>query len=138
MIDYEKFSKALKHLELQYVNYQNLDPDLSELLKEAVSESVIQRFETCYDCMWKVLKRYLVEELGIPDVPNSPKPILRIANENRLLVSPIDQWLEYAEARVDTSHDYSGEKAETALALIGFFIDDSIGLYQIMSGETWE
>ena len=64
MIDYENFSKALKNLELQYDNYKNLDDELPEIMKEAVSESVIQRFEICYDTMWKILKRHLQEVLG--------------------------------------------------------------------------
>ena len=138
MIDYGNFSKALKNLELQYDNYKNLDDELPELMKEAVAESVIQRFETCYDCLWKVLKRYLTEELGIPDVPNSPNPILKLADENSLFVTPLEQWLAYAEARIDTTHDYSGEKAQACLEITGNFIDDAIGLYQTMSGETWE
>ncbi len=90
MIDYGNFSKALKNLELQHDNYKNLDDELPELMKEAVAESVIQRFKTCYDCLWKVLKRYLTEELGIPDVPNSPKPILKLADENDLFVTPLN------------------------------------------------
>lgn len=138
MIQYDKFEKSLRHLSLQFKNLGNLDSDLSELNKEAVAESVIQRFETCYDCMWKVLKRYLNDELGLPEVPNSPKPIFRLANENKLLTSDISKWLTYADARIGTSHDYSGEKAQAALDLMSDFIDDSLGLYQTMSGKSWK
>ena len=138
MIEYNKFRQSLKHLELQFNNYDTLDSTFPALIKEAVSESVIQRFETCYDCMWKVLKRYLFEELGIPEVPNSPKPILRLANENRLFSSPIERWLAYADARTATSHDYSGEKAKAALKLMENYIDDAIALYQTMSNTSWE
>ena len=88
--------------------------------------------------MWKVLKRYLLEGLGIPEVPNSPKPIFRMANENNLFVSSLEQWLRYANARIETSDDYSGEKSEDALLLMSDFIDDAIRLYQTMSGNTWE
>ena len=138
MIDYGNFSKALKNLESQYENYQNLDDELPELTQEGVSESVIHRFEICYDTMWKVLKRYLQEGLGLPDVPNSPNPILKIANENKLFTTPLEQWLKYASARIDTSHDYSEEKAQGCLEIVDDFIDDAIGLYQTMTGETWE
>ncbi|MBX9893637.1 MAG: nucleotidyltransferase substrate binding protein [Nitrosomonas sp.] len=69
MIDYQYFQKSLNHLQAQFLNYQSLDPALPKLMQEAVAESVIQRFEVCYDCLWKVLKRYLVEVLGIPEVP---------------------------------------------------------------------
>ncbi len=138
MIDYNKFKRALKHLELQYTNHKTLPNDQPKLIQEAVAESVIQRFETCYDCLWKVLKRYLHEELGIPDVPNSPKPIIRIAGENNLFDTSVDNWLKYAQARIDTSHDYSGKKAISALALMNDFIADAIGLYKTISKESWK
>lgn len=140
MIDYGKFQKSLKHLEEQYKNYLTVDekPYLSAIDKEAIAESVIQRFETCYDALWKVLKRYLNEELGVPEVPNSPKPIFRIAAENKLFNTDEAQWIKYADARIGTSHDYSGEKAENALALMNSFIEDAIDLYITMTNGTWE
>ena len=106
--------------------------------REAIAESVIQRFETCYDTLWKDLKRYLIEEIGLPDVPNSPKPLWKLAGQNNLFASSVEQWLKYADARTSTAHDYSGKKAEETLALMGDFIDDAIGLYQTMTGTTWE
>ncbi len=140
MIDYDKFQKSLKHLEEQHKNYINIEekPFLTEIDKEGIAESVIQRFETCYDTLWKVLKRYLSEELGVPEVPNSPKPIFRIAADNKLFTADVTQWIKYSEARIDTSHDYSGDKAEEALALMGDFIADAIDLYITMTGTTWE
>ena len=79
MIDYEKFEKSIKNLELQIQNYKNISArlELKDIDREAISESVIQRFEVCYDCLWKILKRYLREILGIPELPNSPKPLFR-------------------------------------------------------------
>ncbi|KJV07180.1 nucleotidyltransferase substrate binding protein [Methylocucumis oryzae] len=138
-IDYSKFKKSLRQLELQFANYQNSAhrKDLSELDKEAIAESVIQRFETCYDCVWKHLKRYLIEILGLPEVPNSPKPIFRIAAENLLLQVATEQWLSYADARIQTAHDYDGEKAKIALALMTDFIADATQLYQTLTGESW-
>ena len=138
MIDYGNFSKSLKNLELQNENYENLDDELPELTQEGVAESVIHRFEICYDTMWKVLKRYLQEELGLADVPNSPIPLLRLADSNNLLSSPYSQWEQYVQARIGTTHDYSEEKAQGCLELVEDFIDDAIGLYQTMTGETWE
>ncbi|VFM96672.1 MAG: nucleotidyltransferase substrate binding protein, HI0074 family [Candidatus Kentron sp. G] len=136
MIDYDKLEKSLRHLETQFINHQRARkrPELTELDREAIAESVIQRFETCYDSLWKVLKRYLAEILGLPEVPNSPKPIIRLAGQNDLLPSPVEQWLKYADARIGTSHDYSGKKALDTLAVIEAFIADAIALYQSMTG----
>lgn len=138
MIDYEKFQKVLEHLELQHQNHQSLDRSLPELTQEAIAESVVQRFETCWDCLWKVLKKHLNEELALPEVPNSPKPILRLANENQLLPSSIDDWFLYANARIGTSHDYSGEKAQGALALMQRFVTDAIQLFETLSNQPWK
>ena len=137
MIDYSKFRSSLKRLEEQHRNYQQGNPLLSELDREGIAESVIQRFETCYDCLWKVLKRYLIEGLGIADPPSSPKPVFRLAHENDLLAVPLEQWLRYADARIGTAHDYDGVKAQACLALVPDFIDDAIQLFQTMSSEPW-
>lgn len=138
MIDYNKFNQSLKRLEEQHENYLKQDDSLSDLNQEAIVESVKQRFEICYECLWKVLKRYLIEELGLAETSNSPKPVLKSAHENFLFASPLEQWLQYADARVNTSHGYDVEKAKDCLVLITDFIDDAIGLYQTMSEETWE
>ncbi len=140
MIDYTKFQKSLKHLEEQYKNYLTLDEKdyLTELDKEGIAESVIQRFETCYDTLWKVLKRYLNEELGLPEIPSSPWPLFQIGAENNLFTSDVMQWKKYVDARISTSHDYSGEKAAIALALMNDFIVDAIDVYITMTNGTWE
>lgn len=136
-IDYSKFYSSLKRLEEQHDNNLTLDAAVPELIREGIAESVIQRFETCYDCLWKVLKRYLTVELGVAEPPNSPKPVFRVANENGLLPSPVERWLQYADARTETSHDYDGEKARACLALVPEFIADAIRLYGTMSGDAW-
>ena len=138
MIDYGKFRLSLERLREQYANYRQPDLSLPEVTREAVVESVIHRFETCYDSMWKALKRYLVEELGVADAPNSPKPIFRLAFENHVLDSPVEQWLRYAELRVGTAHDYSLSKAEDCLAATGDFIADATQLYETIAGERWD
>ena len=138
MIDYSNFKKSLKNLEEQNQNYKNIGSSLPQWNREAVAESVIQRFEICHDCLWKILRRYMEEELGISEVPTAPKPLSRSAFKNGLLSSSVEQWLRYIDARIGTTHDYSGEKAQEAIELIDDFIDDTIGLYQTMTGETWE
>ncbi len=129
MIDCGKFQLSLKRLEEQHENYQALDPGLPELIRDGIKESVIQRFETCYDCSWKVLKRYLHEALGIADLPNSPKPVFRLAHENGLIPASLERWLEYAELRISTSHDDDAKKAAACVELMPEFIGDVIELY---------
>ena len=138
MIDYSKLRSSLKRLDAQNANYRLGNPALSDLDREGVAESVTRRFKMCYDCLWKVLRRYLTHELGIAETPNSPKPVFKLAHENDLFAAPIEQWFRYADARIGASHDYDGEKANVCLILAPDFIDDAIGLYQTMSGTPWE
>ena len=136
MIDYGNFRESLKNLELRnaYRKKTTVYPD--EQMRESVDESVIQRFEICYDCLWKVLKRYLEEGLGIQRVPTAPKPMVRMALENDLLASSFEQWVKYINARIGTIHDYSGQKAKDAIVLMDDFIDDAIALYQVMVSRS--
>lgn len=140
MIYYDKLQVNLKRLELQFENYLLCKdrPELKELDREGIAESVIQRFETCYDTLWKVLKRYLGEEIGLADVPNSPKAVIKVAAQHDLLPSCVEKWLAYANARTDTAHDYSGDKAASTLTVVKDFIDDAIALYKKMSLESWQ
>ena len=137
MIDYDTFRISLQRLQEQHENCRQLDSSLAELTREAIAESVVRRFKTCYDCLWRALRRYLIEGLGVADAPNSPKPIFRLAYENNLFAGPLEQWLCYANARVDQSLDYSGEKVQGCLAILDDFIDDAIALYTTMSREKW-
>ncbi len=138
MIDYTKYKLSLKRLEEQHDNYKRNDPAVSDLIRDAVAESVIQRFKICYGCMWKLLKRNLIENLGISDPPNSHRLLLQIANENMLLPTTIDQWLVYNDVYAEISYDHDDEKAMKCFELMPDFIDDAIELYQSMSGKKWQ
>ncbi len=137
-IDYSNFKRSLKNLEMQHEHLLHLSPDYPSFVHEAMAESVIQRFEVCYDALWKVLRRHLIEALGIAEIPNSPRPIFRIADENRLLAAGAEQWELYVRTRIDTTHDYDEEKAARAIGVTTEFINDAISLYTAMTGEAWE
>lgn len=136
-VDYGNFKKSLKNLEMQHGRLLGLSPDLPDYMHEGMRESVIQRFETCYDVLWKILRRHMAESLGIAETPNSPRPIFRIADENQLLAAGAEQWERYVDTRIDTSHDYDGEKAAKAIEIMPEFIADAIELYSVIAGETW-
>ena len=138
MIEYDNFQKSLKNLEIQNKNYKSIDENLEKWIQDGIQESVIQRFEICYDCLWKILKRYLKEVEGLPKVPASPKGIFRLANEVEVLPSPIEKWFKYMDARINTTHDYDGEKAKEAMLLVNDFVEDAIALYQGMTKQTWK
>ena len=136
MSSYEKFRLwlSLDRLREQHANYLQMDLTLPEITQDGIAESVIHRFGTCFDRLWNALKRYLVEDMGIPDVPNSPKPVLRCAFENDLLEGSLERWFAYATHRVEMSHDYSVRKAEGCLEVVSDFIADATALYDTLTG----
>lgn len=137
MIRYEEFRRALDRLERQYRNYRSLDETVAEITREGIKESVVTRFERCYEMLWRTLRRHVVVELGNANVVNSPKPVFRVASENDLLPSPVERWLSYANSRIDSAQDYSGEGAENCISMMSEFIADAIGLYEILTGNRW-
>ena len=138
MIDCSKFEKSLEHLKNQLGNHlaSSNRTELSRLDRDAIAESVVQRFETCYDVLWKTLRRHLFENLGLPDVPNSPNLVFMIAAQNGVFSSPADQWMAYANARTNAAHDYSGEKASSTLAIVPQFVGDASALLATLKGYS--
>ena len=137
-VDYSLIQRSLKNLEVQHDHLLNLSPEYPSFVHEGMAESVIQRFETCYDMLWKVLRRHLTDSLDLPDVPNSPRPIFRIADQNNLLAAGGEQWDRYVQTRIDTTHDYDQVKAENAIEIMPEFIADAIRLYTKLTGEAWK
>ena len=138
MIDYSKYRSSLKRLEEQNGHRQG-NPARSDLDREGIAESVIQRFKTCYDCLWKVLKRHLIEDLGVADPPNSPKPIFRLAHENHVLPSPLRTVAPLRRRRASTHRTTTtAKRRRPVVALAPAFIDDAVRLYQTLSGAPWK
>lgn len=137
-INYDKFRDSLARLQERYNDYLSSKNNsaLEAFLVESIQESCIQRFETCFDTAWKHLKKYLEEE-GIVGIPNSPKSIFRMAAENRT-IADAESWIDYVNKRIDTSHDYCGDKADITFEIISDFIAEAIDLYETMSGKKWE
>lgn len=94
---------------------------------DSIKESVIHRFEICHDMLWKHLKKFLQEDTGLSEIPNSPNAIFRIAAEHSF-IPHFATWHAYTMHRNNTSHDYDGKKAEDTLEIIGEYIFDVVKL----------
>ena len=138
MIDYTNFQKALKNLEESWLEYQAIDYSKdSERLVLLKRMGLIKTYEMGYETLKKTLYRYLVDA-GESDIPSLSKPLFTSANENGLLPSPMEQWIKYIDIRNSTAHEYGIEKIDELIELLPDFIDDAIGIYQIMTKQSWE
>jgi nucleotidyltransferase substrate binding protein (TIGR01987 family) len=136
ILDFSQLKLAIENLQEQYVNFCSLNQNLQKITQEAVKESIVQRFEICYDILWKILRKYLIKEFGVAEVPSSPNPVFKIAGENKIL--QVKQWLSYAELRTETTHEYGAEILKKAIGEMKSFIEDVINLYEKISGEKWQ
>lgn len=130
--DYVTLRTVLANLEAQHEHLLGLDPATAFLTLEGISESVIQRFEICYDMAWKVLRKFLISELIIPEVPNSPKPVLRAAAENTLLGDAGQRRQDYSTTRTQTTYMYGIEFMTSAIQVMPAFIRDTANLVDRM------
>lgn len=68
-------------------------------------EGTTQRFEFTFELGWKLLKDRL-EDTGIRLVTIAPRPVIRAANEARL-IEDADAWMDMVDDRNRTSHEYN-------------------------------
>lgn len=138
MIPYDYFQATLKNLEEQNNNLKELAGNQPELIIEAIQDSITRRFKFCWHALWKTLRRYLIEEVHLQDVPNAPKLIIQVADKHNLLSPPVEKWLQYSHTRLMVYDCCEEEKMEDILAIMDDFVADAIGLYQTMRGKSWE
>ena len=86
-------------------------------------DGTIQRFEYTFELCWKSIRKLLLE-LGRQEVSSSPKPLFRDAHQEGLL-SELDIWFKYIDARNRTSHTYNKKTAEQVYNEIKGFSKDA-------------
>jgi nucleotidyltransferase substrate binding protein (TIGR01987 family) len=88
-----------------------------------LQSGVIQNFEVVYELSWKFMKRWLEKNIN-PNITLgvSRKEFYRIAKEHQL-ISDSEKWLEFHEARNETSHSYDKETADDVLKISFEFLD---------------
>ncbi len=107
---------ALKSLNVALKRAEQLPEDLE------IKDACIQRFEYSYELSIKMIKRYLEEEMPIPEPVDqlNYRDLLRIAFEIGL-IHDVSDWFQYREARNQTSHAYDELKAQAVYQVIPAF-----------------
>jgi nucleotidyltransferase substrate binding protein (TIGR01987 family) len=110
--------------------FLSLEHALHRSIKEPsdleVRDACIQRFEYTFELSIKTIKRYLEQEMPIPEQLDqlNYRDLLRIAFEAGL-VAQAESWFQYREARNQTSHTYDERKAGSVYAILPSFIEDT-------------
>lgn len=115
--------KSIDILERSVKTVSRVD-DSDEDLQETVRAGVIHSFEVAYELSWKMIKRWLQENIGAASVDGTTqRNLFRLAAENRL-IADTERWMDYHKARNSTSHTYNEDAAENVFAEAAEFVHD--------------
>jgi len=109
---------------------------LSADQKDAIRAGVIQNFEFTYELCWKFMRRWLDVNLGSVYVEGvARRQLFRLGAENKL-IADVDQWMEYHDARNETSHTYDEGTAEDVFATARKFYANAERLLEALEARN--
>ena len=137
-LDLSSLRKAVGSLEktLEVADDKDFISGLSDNQKDAIRAGVIQNFEFTYELCWKFMRRWLEVNLGSTYVEGvARRQLFRLSAENKL-IADVDQWMEYHDARNETSHTYDEGTAEDVFATAREFLADAEKLLQALEARN--
>lgn len=111
---YDNFCRALSRLGAAVDAFKNLHPDI-QILEEAITEMMVQRFEYTQELAWKVMKDY-IEYIGHSNNVMGSRGAFKEALQLGLISDP--RWMETIEIRNLSVHTYDENKILKAATLI--------------------
>ena len=130
-LELNSLTKSIDILERSVKTASRVD-DSDEDLQETVRAGVIHSFEVAYELSWKMIKRWLKENIGAASVDGVPqKELFRLAAENRLIADS-ERWMDYHKARNSTSHDYNEDSALNVFMEATEFVHDAKQLLKVL------
>ena len=111
-LELTSLEKAVAALERSINAAAAFEDSLPAELKDTVRSGIIQNFEVAYELSWKMMKRWLENNISAEAVDGvTRRELFRRAAENNLIVD-VDDWLSFHSSRNETAHTYDQEMAE--------------------------
>lgn len=111
---------------------QRLEEACAQPFSSFIRDSVIQRFEFCWELAWKTLRLKLEAE-GI--IANTPREVWQQALQAGLIADG-NAWSQVQKMRNLTSHTYDEKLADE---VYGYVLREGLPLFQTLAAgvETW-
>jgi len=107
---------------IEVVSRKLLDKSVATEELDTIKAGVIQNFEFTYEQSWKLMKRWLEENVGSEETDGVPrKELFRLGLENGL-ITDIDNWMTFHRARNVSSHTYDQDTADEVFAAAVSFL----------------
>ena len=120
----DNLAKSIDALNRSVLTSNNLNAYDNDL-QETVRAGVIQNFEVAYEQCWKMMKRWLGENIGSTYVDGvSRRELFRLAAESHL-ITDVERWMDYHNRRNQTSHTYDEDTAQSVFKDATEFVHDA-------------
>lgn len=101
----EQLEKVFENLKIIIDAYEK---EKDRIIKDGLRDSIIQRFEFVTELSWKLMKKYLDENLVLEVY--SPRSVIKESYKQNLIENG-ELWLDILEDRNLTSHTYDENTA---------------------------
>lgn len=106
----------------QRVNDVDFMVQQDEVVRLGLQAGLIQNLEFTYELCWKNIKRWIEQNLQPNEADGvTRRELYRIAAENKL-IDDVNLWMDFHQARNETSHRYDAVLAVEVMQIIGAFI----------------
>ena len=106
---------------------------LDRVTRNAFIAGVILHFEFTYELCWKFMKRWIDLNVGTTVVDGvTRRELFRHAAEQRL-ITDVEQWMRYHDARNRTSHTYQSAVAEQIFTITPAFTADAMRFLEALA-----
>lgn len=97
-------------------------------------DGTVQRFEYCYEIIWKLALRVLQANEVKAEYP---KTVFR--ELGRLgWINNVEDWIEFQKSRNDTSHEYGVRYAQASYQLAKIFLPMALSLFETLKEKNCE
>lgn len=99
---------------------------------ELERDGTIQRFEYCYELLWKLAQRVLKDNEVSAEAPRSVfRELGRLG-----WIDNVEEWFEFQKSRNQTSHEYGEKLAQQSYLLAQKFLPLAVSLFDILKGKS--
>lgn len=111
---------------------RRLEEALNEEKDDFVRDSVIQRFEFCFELCWKIVKNY---NSASGKETFTPKESFRVGAQTGIIDDP-KIWFEYLKDRNLASHTYDQTQAERVYQRAKEFLPDAQKVLELVQAKV--
>lgn len=125
-LNLESLRKSIDGLARSIHAAHSLPDILSDDLKETIRAGVIQNFEVAYEQCWKMMQRWLKENINPEEAefPRTRKELFRMAARYGLISDPLT-WFVYSDTRNLSLDTYNEQQAVSVYKMAECFLPDA-------------